>query len=80
MAANPFGHTPEVNQFNLSSDIDDADHRNTVSQLVQEGVMHLAILRYPGSKLQAESDTRQFDYVVHPIFAPFFVFGHRRKP
>ena len=79
MAANPFGHTPEVNQFNLSSDIDDADHRNTVSQLVQEGVMHLAILRYPGSKLQAESDTRQFDYVVHPIFAPFFVFGHRRK-
>ena len=79
MAANPLGHTPEVNQFNLSSDIDDAEHRSTVSQLIQEGVMHLAILRYPGSKLQAESDIRQFDYVIHPIFAPFFVFGHRRK-
>ena len=79
MAANPGGHTPEVNQFNLSSDVDDAQYRSRVSELIREGIMHLAILRYPGSKLQADSDIRESDYVVHPIFAAFFVVGHRRK-
>lgn len=79
MAANPVGHTPEVNQFHLSTDIKSTSDRSSVEELVKEGIMHLALLRYSSSKLQAEADVRAFDYVIHPIFAPFFTFGHRRK-
>jgi hypothetical protein len=79
MAEDPVGHTPEVNQFHLSSANGDADLRNRVEGLLAEGVMHLALVRYRGSKLQEESDIRQWDFAVHPIFAPFFGFSHRRK-
>jgi hypothetical protein len=50
-----------------------------VEELLREGIVHLALLRYVGSKLQDQSDIRHFDYVIHPIYAPFFGFSHRRK-
>ena len=79
MAENPIGHTPEVNQFHLDADIGDNEDRKKVEVLVTDGIVNLALLRYPGSKLQQQGDIRQFDYSVHPIFAAFFGFGHRRK-
>ena len=79
MAEDPAGHTPEVNQFHLDADIEDEKCRYKVTELVTDGVMNLALLRYPGSKLQEQTDIRQFDYAVHPIFAAFFGFSHRRK-
>ena len=42
--------------------------------------MHLALLRYPGSKLQGATEVRQVDYAIHPIFAAFLHgFSYRRK-
>ena len=79
MAEDPTGHTPEVNQFQLNADIENEECRGRVAELVTDGVMNLALLRYPGSKLQQQTDIRQFDYAVHPIFAAFFGFSHRRK-
>lgn len=79
MAEQPIGHTPEVNQFHLRADVEDKDRRGMVDELLTEGVMHLALARYQGSKLQQASDIRQFDYAIHPIFSPFFSFSHRRK-
>ena len=79
MAENPFGHAPEISQFCLSSQKVDEDTRLAVEELLTEGIMHLALLRYPASKLQEQTDVREFDYVIHPIFAPFFGFSHRRK-
>ena len=79
MAADPVGHTPEVNQFCLTPDVDDHGHRDQVTELLTDAVMNLALLRHSGSKLQEQTDIRQFDYTVHPIFSPFFVFSHRRK-
>jgi hypothetical protein len=29
--------------------------------------------------LADHSDTKDYDYMVHPVFAPFFVFSYRRK-
>jgi hypothetical protein len=85
MAADLAGHAPEVTQFHLpdspppdvgltatSSPID-------VDELIKAAVMHLALLRFPGSKLMDEADTRSYDFMVHPIFAPFFEFSFRRK-
>ena len=79
MSENPVGHTPEVNQFQLSSDGEDGTRRSMVSELLKDGIMHLALRGYPASKLQELTDVRQFDYTIHPIFAPFFGFSHRRK-
>ena len=79
MAEDPIGHTPEVNQFHLSNDISDEAHREYAVSLLREGITHLALLHYRGSKLQDPTDIRQFDYTIHPIFAPVFAFSHRRK-
>lgn len=79
MAEDPIGHTPEVNQFHLSADSAEGDLRERVERLLNEGIMHLALLRYVGSKLQDQSDIRQFDYAAHPIFAAFLGFSYRRK-
>jgi hypothetical protein len=79
MAEHPVGHTPEVNQLHVVFD-DDTPSSVTaeVTQLLQDAVMHLALLRFAGSKL-AQGETKDYDYMVHPIFAPFFVFSYRRK-
>ncbi len=82
MAEDPVGHAPEVNQFQLSDDaisIDSASAQSRVAALLQSAVMHLALLRWPGTKPGDEGDTRSYDYAVHPIFSAFFVFSYRRK-
>jgi hypothetical protein len=76
MAMEPFGHAPEVNQFRLGDrggprDVD-------VDRLLGTAVMHLALVRMPGNKL-ADSQTREYDYALHPMFAALFVFSHRKK-
>lgn len=75
MAANATGHTPEVNQFTFS----DAHLSDDVSDLMRAAIMHLACIRFSGTKLTGDEDIRDFDYMLHPVFAPFFVFSHRRK-
>jgi hypothetical protein len=83
MAENPEGHAPEVNQFYLSAKSSDsaetAEAEHKVAEILRAAVMHLALLRISGSKLQDPADTREYDYTIHPVFAPFFGFSHRRK-
>jgi hypothetical protein len=77
MAGVPMGHAPEVNQFQLE---DGNSNRNAeVEELLGAAVMHLALLRFPGNKPIDESDTREYNFMVHPIFAAFFAFSARRK-
>ncbi len=75
MAANAGGHAPEVNQFAFS----DAQLPEDVTELMRAAVMHLACVRFSGTKPTGDDDIRDFDYMLHPVFAPFFVFSHRRK-
>ncbi len=74
MAGDGIGHAPEVNQFEISGDT----RSNEVEDLLNYGVMHLALVRFAGTKMSG-TDTKDYDYSVHPIFAPYFVFGHRKK-
>jgi hypothetical protein len=82
MAEDPTGHAPEINQFHIAddapSDIPESPQAR-VAQLLESAVMHLALLRWPGTKPGSEADTRDYDYAVHPIFSAFFVFSYRRK-
>lgn len=83
LAASPSGHTPEVTQFSLPSiaDVGDGpgDIERRVRDLVDEAVNALALVRYPGSKLQQASRVRSYDYALHPIFTALFGFSYRRK-
>ncbi len=74
MAEDAVGHAPEVNQFELTGDAGNGE----VDELVDNAVMHLALVRFTGTKISG-LDTKDYDYSVHPIYAPFFVFSHRKK-
>ena len=81
LAANPIGGKPECNQFEIPeghspSDTPTDDEAKT---LLTQAVMHLALIRTPGTKLSTDHDIRSWDYAPHPIFAPYFGFSHRRK-
>ena len=77
MAAHAEGHAPEVNQFYLMP----SQRTPTDSQkgLLDAAVMHLALIRSSGTKLIEQAATQDYDYWLHPVFAPFFVYSHRRK-
>ncbi len=76
MAREPWGHTPEVNQFRLDRDGEDEGFE----RLLNASIMHSGIVRFPGDKRAAASgETRAYDYQLHPIFAAYFEYSHRRK-
>jgi hypothetical protein len=78
LAESPAGHTSEANQFHLREELaPESDAR--AMELLKHSVMHLALVRYAGSKLLDERDTKAYDYMIHPIFAPFFIISHRKK-
>jgi hypothetical protein len=74
LAAQPEGHTPEVTQFTLPEDTPLGD----AERLLSAAVMHLVLVRSVSNK-RMDLDLKGYDYAVHPIFAAFFVFSHRRK-
>ena len=79
MAASPEGHAPEVNQFEVVGGPGGSAQQNDADTLLTAAVMHLALARHSGSKLGDVSETRDWDYTIYPIFAPFFNFSYRRK-
>lgn len=79
LAEDPAGHAPEVNQFHMREDSSSDVLDEKANEILQHAVMHLALVRFPGSKLMDERDTRAYDYMIHPVFAPFFAFSHRKK-
>ena len=79
MAASPEGHAPEVNQFEVVDSSGEPTQQDEINALLTAAVMHLALARRSGSKLGGEGETRDWDYMIYPIFAPFFDFSYRRK-
>lgn len=80
MAAEAMGHTPEVNQFHIkvSGDLT-TENKKAIDQILVAAVMHLALMRSPGNKLGDVGDTKDYDYMVHPIFSAFFEYSYRKK-
>lgn len=82
MAENPDGHAPEVNQFYINWNTQDNTNTQetiTVENLLKSAVMHQALIRLGGSKVLDDSDIRDYDYMMHPIFSALFVISHRKK-
>jgi hypothetical protein len=80
LAEQPKGHTPEVTQFEISwGEATNDEETSRLTTFLNHAVMHLALVRVPGTKPTEASDTKAFDYMLHPIFAPLFSYSHRRK-
>lgn len=78
MAEQAIGHAPEVNQFYIPQ-LAEFSEQDPVRQILNMAVMHQALVRFSGSKLMDKTDTKDYDYMIHPIFSAFFVFSHRKK-
>jgi hypothetical protein len=68
-------HAPEINQFTIEKS---RDTSKECQELINAAVMNLALIREYGTKL-GETETKDFTYSIHPIYAPFFVYSHRKK-
>ncbi|APX16101.1 hypothetical protein BWR17_09805 [Phaeobacter inhibens] len=81
LASNPVGSAPEYNQFFIkdAGQVAPKEQQEEAAQLLTDAIMHLALVRSPGTKLSSESDTRAWDYSPHPIFSPYFSYSSRRK-
>lgn len=67
---------PETNFFVLSGS---SAARRKAEAILGEGVAHMAFEATPRTKATAQTEMRDTEYRVHPIYAPFFEFSHRRK-
>lgn len=80
LSRNPTGTAPETMEFSIKQKgQSSAGVSANVAQLLTHAVMHLALVRSPGTKLATQADIKQWDYSLHPIFSPYFNFSHRRK-
>lgn len=75
-ARSAMGHSPERTTFVLSGA---SSAKKEVSDLLRNGVAHLAFEAAPRTKATSDTEIRDEEYRLHPIFAPFFEFSHRRK-
>ena len=78
MAAQADGHAPEVTQFRLASK-SSGMYDTRARELLRDGVMLLALRRFPGTKPTGRDDVRQYDYMLYPLFSALFDFSYRKK-
>lgn len=72
-------YAPEINSFWIADKNEiQTEEQVAVGKLLNLAVSHLALQRSIANKLDSD-DPRTYDYSLHPIFSPLFVFSHRRK-
>lgn len=65
---------PEVDQISLEGVI-----TPECSKIVSASVMNQALIRLEGNKPNNIGDTKEYIYMVHPIYSAYFVYSYRRK-
>ena len=65
---------PEIVQFEI-----EGERSARTEELLQAGIMNLALVRMPANKQSGRGSVKEFLYSLHPIFAPYFIYSFRRK-
>ena len=65
---------PETVQFEI-----EGERSDRTEDLLQAGIMNLALVRMPANKQSGRGSVKEFMYSLHPIFAPYFIYSFRRK-
>ena len=64
---------PETVQFEI-----EGERSERTEELLQAGIMNLALIRMPANKQSGRGSVKEFMYSLHPIFAPYFIYSFRR--
>ncbi len=67
---------PEQNQFSIQRS---NNSKEEMEGLITAAVMHLALVRTPGNKMGDDYHTKDYLYMIHPIFSAFFQISYRKK-
>jgi hypothetical protein len=67
---------PEKNQFFIEKS---GELNNDFEELIRNAVMYLALIRTKGNKMAEAYSTRDYLYMIHPLYSAYFQFSHRRK-
>lgn len=79
LAASPEGRTPEVNQIRVTFQSNPSVAEEAMN-LLDQAVAAGAIDPFEGNKEgRTTGGTKRPDYRLMPVFAPYFVFSHRKK-
>lgn len=65
---------PEVDQISLEGEI-----TPECRTIVSASVMNQALIRLEGNKPNNIGDTKEYIYMVHPIYSAYFIYSYRRK-
>lgn len=65
---------PEITQFSIKGQLGNS----AMDDLVKRSVMNLVLVRHSGSKLNS-FEIKDYDYSLHPVFAPYFGISYRKK-
>ncbi len=76
MARNPAERAPEVNSFIVSGSQKEI---NKISELLKEGVGHLAFEVNPRTKNTSQLEVRDDEFRLHRIYSGFFEISYRKK-
>ncbi|MES2276780.1 MAG: hypothetical protein V4592_12210 [Bacteroidota bacterium] len=76
LASNDGKSAPEKNQFTIEKS---GEVPSDFEELMRNAVMHLALIRTPGNKMGEAYSTRDYLYMIHPLYSAYFQFSHRRK-
>jgi hypothetical protein len=82
LAEEPLGHTPEATQFKLpekTGQTELVDEGPEAEALLTSAVMELVVIRTYSTKATSQAEPRDYEYRVHPVYSPFFLFPSGRK-
>ena len=65
---------PEIVQFEI-----EGGRSIRTEELLSAGVMNLALVRMAANKQTGRGSVKEFMYMLHPMFAPFFIYSFRKK-
>lgn len=67
---------PEKNQFSIEKS---SNTSPDFEEMMRAAVMHLALIRTPGNKMGDDYNTRDYIYMLHPLYSAYFQYSYRRK-
>ena len=74
LAKNGDNSAPEIMQFEI-----EGERSERTESILSAGIMNLALVRLPANKQSGRGSVKEFMYMLHPIFSPYFIYSFRKK-
>jgi hypothetical protein len=78
LARHSLGKQPDTTSFVLKRPTSQ-EKAQELDELLRIAVMHQVLRKWPATKLTSQTEAKEPEYSVHPIFSAFFVFPYQKK-